>query len=172
MPRVPPLSERSREAGRPITLDPWLARSARHAPAPFGLILLFRPGYHQARLVGGDHRLRPVSQPELGQHEADVRLHRLLGDDQAGGYLRVGQALRDEPQDLSLARSESGEGARRQRVGPRAESGELADQAPGDAGREQRLAGRDDPYALEQPLGSDVFEQEAAGAGAERVVDV
>src|SRR6202022_242390 len=105
-------------------------------------------------------------------HPAAVRFRGFLGDAQGRCYLRVVQALRDEPQDLRLTWGEGGERGRGRGPGTRAQPGELADQAPGDGGREQRLAGRDDPYALEQPLGGDVLEQEAAGAGAERVVDV
>jgi len=48
----------------------------------------------------------------------------------------------------------------------RAQPGELADQAAGDRGRQQRLAGRDDPHRVEEPLGGDVLEQEATGSGA------
>ena len=55
-------------------------------------------------------------------------------------------------------------------LGPKA--GELVDQPARDRGRKQRLAGRDDAYGLEEVLGGDVLEQEAAGARAERVVDV
>ena len=39
-------------------------------------------------------------------------------------------------------------------------------------GREQRVAGGDDPHRLDQPFGGHVLEQEAARTGAERVVDV
>src|SRR4051794_9865041 len=42
------------------------------------------PGLHQAVLVGEDHRLDPVPEPELAQHLGDVRLHRLCGDVQRG----------------------------------------------------------------------------------------
>jgi len=44
---------------------------------------------------------------------------------------------------------------------------ELADKAPGHGRREQRLADGDDPYGVEEPLGGDVFEQEATGSGAQ-----
>jgi hypothetical protein len=101
-----------------------------------------------------------------------VRLDGLLGDDQAGGYLRVRQALRDEAQDLRLARGEGRQRPGGRGLGPRAQAGELADQAPGDGRREQSLAGRDHPHGLEQPLGGDILEQEAAGPGAQRVVHI
>lgn len=46
----------------------------------------------QAGFVGEDHRLGAVSQRELAENPADVCLHRLLGDDQVRGDLRVGAA--------------------------------------------------------------------------------
>jgi hypothetical protein len=49
---------------------------------------------------------------------------------------------------------------------------ELADQSAGDARREQRVAGGDDADSFDQPFRRDVLEEEPAGAGAERVVDV
>ena len=54
----------------------------------------------------------------------------------------------------------------------RAAAGELLDQAARDRGREQRLAVGDDPDAGDQLLGGRVLEQEAAGAGAQGLVDV
>ena len=47
--------------------------------------------------------LSTVAQRELHQHTADVRLDRLLGDDQVGGDLDVGHAAGDEGQHLGLA---------------------------------------------------------------------
>jgi hypothetical protein len=43
----------------------------------------------------------------------DVRLHRLLADDQARGDLRIRQALGDEPQHLGLAERQRRQGRRR-----------------------------------------------------------
>ena len=58
----------------------------------------------------------------------------------------------------------------------RAEAGgrrdELLDHAPGDRGREQRIAARDDHDRLDELLGRRVLEHEAARAGAQRLVDV
>ena len=51
-------------------------------------------------------------------------------------------------------------------------AGELLDQALGDRGRDQRVAGGDDADRGDELFGEDVFEQEAAGAGAQCVVDV
>jgi len=45
--------------------------------------------YDQSRFVGGDHRLRPVAQPKLAQHVADMCLHGLLGDEEPSRYLRI-----------------------------------------------------------------------------------
>lgn len=49
------------------------------------------PGLDQARLVSGDNHLGPVAQRELGQHSADVGLHRLFGYVECGGDLGVGE---------------------------------------------------------------------------------
>jgi hypothetical protein len=47
-------------------------------------------GTTSPELVGDDDGLRPVAQPQLAQHAADVRLDRFLGDDEMFCYLRVG----------------------------------------------------------------------------------
>ena len=44
-----------------------------------------------AGLIGQDHGLDPVAEPELGQQVPDVRLHRGFADEQVGSYLRVGE---------------------------------------------------------------------------------
>src|SRR6266849_7030414 len=51
-------------------------------------------GADEAALVGEDHGLSAVAHRELHQHAADVRLDRLLRDDQVGGNLRVGHTAR------------------------------------------------------------------------------
>lgn len=43
-------------------------------------------------LVGEDHCLRPVPEVELGEDPGDVRLDRLLGEEEPIGDLAVGQA--------------------------------------------------------------------------------
>src|SRR4051812_18868307 len=52
--------------------------------------------------VGVADGLRPVAQPDLGEHVVDVRLHRGLADHQLLRDLAVGQALGDQPQHLGL----------------------------------------------------------------------
>ena len=49
---------------------------------------------------------------------------------------------------------------------------ELLDQASGDRGREERFARRHDPDGGHELVGGGVLEQESAGAGAQRLVDV
>ena len=50
--------------------------------------------------------------------------------------------------------------------------GELADQSPGDTGRQQRVPGGDHADGIEESFGRDVLQQEATGTCAQRVVDV
>ncbi len=52
---------------------------------------------------GIDGQLGAVVQVELGQQAADVRLDRLLADDQLVGDLAVAQSLRHLQQHLALA---------------------------------------------------------------------
>src|SRR5262249_61748117 len=60
----------------------------------------------QAGLVGEDHRLDAVAQPELGQYPADVRFDRALAEVRPLGDLRIGQAAGDQREHLALARGE------------------------------------------------------------------
>src|SRR6185312_6610934 len=53
-------------------------------------------GGDQPRLIGGDNQLGPVTQAELGEDPADVRLGGRRAHHQPGGDLGVGQALRDQ----------------------------------------------------------------------------
>src|SRR4051812_25751792 len=55
---------------------------------------------------GGD--LDPVLHVELGLHAAQVGLDRADRDEQLGGDLQVGQALRDQLHHLELARGQAG----------------------------------------------------------------
>ena len=98
--------------------------------------------HDQPGFVGGDDCLGPVPQPELAEHAADVCFDGFFGDDQLGGYLRVGQARGYQPQNLRLARGEPGERSSGRAVRRGLQAGELADEAAGDAGGEQRVAQR------------------------------
>ena len=75
----------------------------------------------------------------------------------------------DQAEDLALACRQLLELPRAAR--PRV-ARELPDHALGDGGREERVAGGDGPDRRDQLLGRVVLEHEAAGAGAERLVDV
>jgi hypothetical protein len=71
--------------GRPVSIrreSPALER----LPSTFGR-------HDQAGLVRSDHRLGVVAQAALGEQAADVGLDRVLGHDEAGGDLAVGQAF-------------------------------------------------------------------------------
>ena len=127
----------------------------------------------------------------LGRGRAD---RQLLGD------LRVGHAAGDHLEHLELALGEHPLKPAAGRAGPagpgrvswvagagllagaeflagagpgiRLGAGELADQAPGDARREQCLPGGHHPDGGEQVGGQRVLEQEAAGPGPQRREDV
>jgi hypothetical protein len=60
----------------------------------------------EAGLVGVDHRLDPVAQPELRQHPSEVRLDSRLGDEEPLGNLGVGKAAGELRQDRPLPRGE------------------------------------------------------------------
>jgi hypothetical protein len=96
-----------------------------------------------------------------------VGLDRFVGDDKPGGDLGVGEAFGDEFQNLGLPGRQSVEAGYRlgvvRFVGP---LGEFVNEPPGYCRSEQGVAGGDDPYGVEEPLGGGVFEQEAAGPGA------
>jgi hypothetical protein len=47
--------------------------------------------------------MRARASPELAEHVMDVRLHRLLREDELGGDLAVEQSVCDQLQDLNLA---------------------------------------------------------------------
>ena len=118
----------------------------------------------QPSLVGEDDRLAAVAQLELGEDAADVGLHRLLRDDEALRDLGVGQALGDEPQHLGLPRGELAEAlpaARRGSGRSRANSAISRRVTPGASSASPR---RDHADGVEQLLGGDVLEQEAARA--------
>src|SRR4051812_17301829 len=57
----------------------------------------------EAGLVGVDHGLDAVAQPELAEQVRDVRLDRGLREDERGGDLCVGQAGGEHSQHLLLA---------------------------------------------------------------------
>src|SRR5436190_14852613 len=61
------------------------------------------PSADEAALVGSDDGLDAVPGAELGQHVAYVGLDGLHAEEQLGGDLGVGPALRDEPQDPGFA---------------------------------------------------------------------
>src|SRR6266487_1335250 len=63
------------------------------------------PG-HESVPVRVTHGLGAVTRADLRQHVVDVAFHRRLADHQAPGDLRVGQARRDEREDLGLTRGQ------------------------------------------------------------------
>src|SRR5437588_12430046 len=91
-----------------------------------------------------------------------------LADDQFGRNLSVRETPGDVPEHLELARGELIEPRRRLRLW----SCELLDQAAGDRRREQGVAAGDRADPGDELCRGQVLEQEAAGACAQRVVDV
>ena len=80
------------------------------------------------------------------------------------------QSLGDQDEDFGFAFGELGELGGR--VGWCRCGGEALDEPAGDAGGEEGLAGGDDPDGVEDVFWSGVFEEEPAGAVAQRLVDV
>ena len=62
------------------------------------------PGGDQPFLIGENHRLHPVAQPELGQDARYIGFHRLCADGQRSSDLRVRHPGRDQREHLTLAR--------------------------------------------------------------------
>jgi hypothetical protein len=73
------------------------------AGSPPRLIGRLRARSYQRGFVGKDHGLDAIAQAELGQHLADVDLHRAHGQVQAIGDFAVGHARGDEGEDVLLA---------------------------------------------------------------------
>ena len=64
---------------------------------------------HQPAFVGDDDELGAVARVQLGHDAADVGLGGQRAEEQAGGDLVVGQALGDQPEDLTLAVGQAGQ---------------------------------------------------------------
>ena len=96
-------------------------------------------------------------------------LHGGLADEELLPDLGIGEAGRDQAQDLELARRQLVE--RRRRVGA-GDARELLDHAFRDSGGEEGVAGGDGADRGEQLLGWLVLEDEPAGTGPQRLVDV
>ena len=129
-----------------------------------------RAGADEPALVGGDHGLHAVARPELHEHAADVRLD--------GRQLSTSSAAIsafESPRATSVRTSTS----RSVRSPSRASSAAPAREAAKRSTRRRVIDGArsasSSQHALDrgdQPVGGDVLEQEAARAGAQRLVDV
>jgi phosphatidylinositol alpha 1,6-mannosyltransferase len=146
-------------------IDHYLAAAERAAEHPLGR-------RDEVGLVGDHDGLDAVAEAEFGQDARDVGLHRRFGQEQAAGDLDVAQSLRDQGQHFAFPGRQRGEIAVQRRRPPRFGCGEAFDQAAGDGRGEQGVAVPDDADRRDQIFGGDVLEQKAAGAQAERRVDV
>jgi PAS domain S-box-containing protein len=126
----------------------------------------------QPRLVGVDHRLHAVAQPELAQQVGDVALDRGLRHHERAGDLGVREARGKHPQHLALALGQPRELLRLARDGRGEAAADLVEQPARDGGREHGVAGGDGADRLDDPRRRRVLEQEAAGAGPQRGDDV
>ena len=86
--------------------------------------------------------------------------------------LGVREPAREQVEDLLLARSQFLERSRRRGGGDRLLPRELLDHGSRNRRREERFAAGDDPDGGGDLFGRRVFEHEAAGTGAKRVVDI
>jgi hypothetical protein len=122
-------------------------------------------------LVGVDGDLHPVPQAELGEDAGDVALDGGLAEVEPGGELGVRQAPGHQPDDAEFPFGETPGRVRGGGAGGRP-AAEVLDQPAGDGGGEQGLACGHRAHGAGQLLAARVLEQEAAGAGLQRVVDV
>ena len=130
-----------------------------------------RPGLHEPGFVGEDDGLDAVAEREFLEDVGDVGLHGRLADEERPGDLAVGESAGDEPEDLEFAVAELGE--RRGGAGGRWRSAdELLDEPTGDRGGEEGISCCDDPDGVGELLGTDVLDEEAAGARLHGLVDV
>jgi hypothetical protein len=140
--------------------------------------------------VGVAGGLGAVAGADLGEHVVDVAFYRCLADEQVLGDLGVGQAGRDQGEDLGLAGGEAvGEGRRRGMrlgglawlvggAGPSAAGdglglagGDRLDQGLLDGRVQGRLAARYALQGLADLVGAGVLGEVAERAGAEGVDD-
>src|SRR5215813_3119423 len=166
---VPRLSAAIPETYRPRALPRHTAGNTSCSSVPPGLA---RGGSGDAGLVGDHDQLDPVAAVQLGQEPAHVRLDRGHAQVQARGDLGVGHPGGDQREHLALALGELRKhliARRRYGTWP---AGELGDQAPGDARRQQRLSAGDHPDGFEQLLRRCVLEDEPAGPVAQGFEDV
>ena len=98
-------------------------------------------------------------------------LHRPLAEVERPRHLRVGQAARDEPHHLELARGELPQAAG-QRPVERRPAGVVLDELAGDRGSEQRVAAGHGAHGVDERRGRRVLEQEPGGAAPERLEHV
>ena len=131
-----------------------------------------RPWSGEPALVGEDHRLDAVAEPELHQDPLDVRLHRRLLDHELRGDLGVRETAGDAAR-APRARAGSARGAARRRRPrrPAARAMRSITRRVTDGERSESPAATV-LIAREQLLRGRALEQEAGGAGGQRAEDV
>ena len=111
-------------------------------------------------------------QPELAEYPADVDAHRALGDGQLSGDAVVGKPAGEHEEHLALARGQPVQ-RRRFDVGRgRGPGGEALDEAARRARGHDRIAVVNVTDRSHELLQAGVLEEEAAGAGADRLEGV
>src|SRR3954447_23159072 len=127
--------------------------------------------YNEAGFVGGDDKLGAVTQPQLGQNPAHMRLRGQRAEHQPFADFGVGQATCHQREHLGFAGREP-IGDPLVRASPPGSGCELGDQPAGYLRCDQRPAVGDDPDGRQQLLGCAVFQQKPGRAGPQRRVDV
>ena len=128
-----------------------------------------QPFFMRASLVRRDDRLGPVPGAGLGEERGDVRLDRLRADPEALAHRVVGQPGGHQPQYVGLAVGEPGD-RRARRCGGRPACAAARERTA--AGKSSESPARHEADGLTSSSAAGPLEEEAGGAGAQRVVDV
>jgi hypothetical protein len=122
--------------------------------------LITGPGLDEPGLIGGNHRLRFLSDTEFRHHVGKVCFHGSFADEQLPGDFGVGQTLGQKDEDFPLARGQLGHLGRCGCVLRRSGS-EFVDELAGDGGIQPGLASGHRADRGDDLGGGGIFEKEA-----------